>query len=216
MSRARKLRIAWLIWAVALLTNSTLWFVSNLENYTYAGPLGFIAITDGYIALPFTLKKTWGDWGWFSQEPWYTDTSHPNDYPWPINYDKRYYHVHAPAIVIRFAAVNIALIFVALPRFHRALRRSRSLSLLAASIVFFGLYVPMYLRSYRLPISLPIIWAVLQYYSLTSLNAAVISHRASLRGLCPTCRYNLTGNTSGVCPECGSATPTEPIRTADV
>jgi len=24
------------------------------------------------------------------------------------------------------------------------------------------------------------------------------------RGLCPVCSYNLTGNTSGVCPECGS------------
>jgi hypothetical protein len=27
------------------------------------------------------------------------------------------------------------------------------------------------------------------------------------RGLCPTCSYNLTGNTSGVCPECGNAIP---------
>ena len=24
-------------------------------------------------------------------------------------------------------------------------------------------------------------------------------------GLCPSCNYNLTGNTSGVCPECGRA-----------
>jgi hypothetical protein len=29
-------------------------------------------------------------------------------------------------------------------------------------------------------------------------------HRQSLRvGLCPACSYNITGNTSGVCPECG-------------
>jgi uncharacterized paraquat-inducible protein A len=26
-------------------------------------------------------------------------------------------------------------------------------------------------------------------------------------GFCPTCRYNLTGNTSGICPECGTAVP---------
>jgi hypothetical protein len=26
-------------------------------------------------------------------------------------------------------------------------------------------------------------------------------------GLCPTCRYDLAGNTTGICPECGLATP---------
>jgi hypothetical protein len=30
--------------------------------------------------------------------------------------------------------------------------------------------------------------------------------RKPQRGHCPTCSYNLTGNTSGVCPECGTAT----------
>ncbi len=29
-------------------------------------------------------------------------------------------------------------------------------------------------------------------------------HRRRKRGLCLTCAYNLTGNTSGVCPECGT------------
>jgi len=27
------------------------------------------------------------------------------------------------------------------------------------------------------------------------------------KGLCPTCSYDLTGNTSGTCPECGSPIP---------
>jgi predicted Zn-ribbon and HTH transcriptional regulator len=32
-------------------------------------------------------------------------------------------------------------------------------------------------------------------------------------GQCRGCRYDLTGNTSGICPECGSAfTPPEPVR----
>ena len=30
-----------------------------------------------------------------------------------------------------------------------------------------------------------------------------LRQRRSPRGHCPTCRYDLTGNTSGVCPECG-------------
>jgi len=30
-------------------------------------------------------------------------------------------------------------------------------------------------------------------------------HRRTNPGHCPACNYNLTGNTSGVCPECGTA-----------
>jgi hypothetical protein len=32
--------------------------------------------------------------------------------------------------------------------------------------------------------------------------------RRSCRGACPECSYDLTGNTSGTCPECGTAIPT--------
>ena len=31
-------------------------------------------------------------------------------------------------------------------------------------------------------------------------------------GSCPTCSYSLTGNTSGVCPECGTPVPKEPAE----
>ena len=34
-------------------------------------------------------------------------------------------------------------------------------------------------------------------------TAWVVRHRRVRRGLCPRCRYDLTGNVSGVCPECG-------------
>jgi len=33
---------------------------------------------------------------------------------------------------------------------------------------------------------------------------AVRHNRRRLRGLCPNCSYNLTGNTSEICPECGT------------
>ena len=42
--------------------------------------------------------------------------------------------------------------------------------------------------------TLPIVWIV--RFSL--------SHRAHQQGRCAICGYNLTGNTSGVCPECGT------------
>lgn len=35
---------------------------------------------------------------------------------------------------------------------------------------------------------------------------------APLRGCCPGCGYNLTGNVSGICPECGKAIES-PIET---
>ena len=38
-----------------------------------------------------------------------------------------------------------------------------------------------------------------------------LERRRSERGICKTCDYNLTGNLSGICPECGTAIP-ESVR----
>jgi hypothetical protein len=38
---------------------------------------------------------------------------------------------------------------------------------------------------------------------VSSIARRVRRHRRRLRGLCAQCGYNLTGNVSGTCPECG-------------
>jgi len=56
-------------------------------------------------------------------------------------------------------------------------------------------------------ISFPI-WLPAMLFSILPLRRLTLAmrHRKRARGgLCPTCSYNLFGNTSGVCPECGIA-----------
>ena len=47
--------------------------------------------------------------------------------------------------------------------------------------------------------------AVFLAFVLASGRVLVRRYRTPKPGRCPTCSYNLTGNTSGVCPECGAA-----------
>jgi len=59
----------------------------------------------------------------------------------------------------------------------------------------------------RYSIRLWLVVVVLAVLPLTWVNVASrnLYRRGALRrGGCPTCHYNLTGNTSGICPECGS------------
>jgi hypothetical protein len=48
-------------------------------------------------------------------------------------------------------------------------------------------------------------------YPIFLLRMAIRTRIRQRRGLCIPCGYNLTGNTSGICPECGTAiSPTSP------
>jgi hypothetical protein len=70
---------------------------------------------------------------------------------------------------------------------------------------FFGATVPSWtIDTDRLIVPL---WGpvalLLAYPALAFLSGALRRHRRRKKGLCQNCGYNLTGNVSGVCPECG-------------
>jgi len=63
--------------------------------------------------------------------------------------------------------------------------------------------------SHIVAVQLPFRWLVIGTSPLPIAWLAVITRqfwrkRLARTGICRTCSYNLTGNTSGVCPECGS------------
>ena len=71
----------------------------------------------------------------------------------------------------------------------------------------FGLGLPKSRRFARLSTGLTLpLWIPLALAAIPTL-ALWRRDRRPGPGHCPTCHYNLTGNTSGVCPECGTAIP---------
>ena len=62
-------------------------------------------------------------------------------------------------------------------------------------------------REWAIPLwSLALVFAI--YPTLFALGARRKRKRIST-GHCPSCNYNLTGNTSGICPECGTPCPSK-------
>lgn len=48
------------------------------------------------------------------------------------------------------------------------------------------------------------LWTLLTLFSLVTIIVGWRELRKIPPGHCPVCRYDLTGNTSGICPECGT------------
>jgi len=62
--------------------------------------------------------------------------------------------------------------------------------------------------------TLAVVWTIAQFLLLvlriSNRVAAIVKRgRRVRRGLCGACGYNLTGNVSGICPECGTMIPAE-------
>ncbi len=80
-----------------------------------------------------------------------------------------------------------------------------AMTLICTTMWLFGYNQPFRLRTIFSNDML--LWALLM--ALVSIPAIILAHRRPTPSYpaCPQCEYNLTGNTSGVCPECGTAIP---------
>lgn len=94
------------------------------------------------------------------------------------------------------------------PRFRRRLAKC-ALFLASIAVVCWWVEPPEAIRGgdFRLPGGIYIGGAMIALSLLP-----FIVRRRSETGHCQRCRYDLTGNLSGVCPECGQPTPAELIR----
>ncbi len=63
------------------------------------------------------------------------------------------------------------------------------------------------------PYSIPL-WIPFAAIGAPTVALWMLGRRRSKPGHCRRCNYNLTGNTSGICPECGEPTPAAPAPSA--
>jgi hypothetical protein len=85
-------------------------------------------------------------------------------------------------------------------------RTLRALSIITAAVVVYSVSAALAMHN------LPVVVIALAGTAAVMVPLWVLIYPAELReerrarGQCPQCGYDLTGNVSGVCPECGAAT----------
>jgi hypothetical protein len=92
------------------------------------------------------------------------------------------------------------------PRRPRGVMRWNFSGLAVASLLLCVALVALWVRSCRVDDTF-IFRKLFLSGRLWDLGATSVTNR-QVEGQCPICGYNLTGNTSGICPECGTAITT--------
>lgn len=82
-----------------------------------------------------------------------------------------------------------------------------------AHYVLFEVWQLSKVRHFRVGVSL-LAGLVATYPATAFIRGPLRRYRRRKRGLCVNCGYNLTGNVSGICPECGVHHATQRIRQA--
>lgn len=214
---SRRTRLRLVAWICAVVVLVALYAVGVERCVSYAGGSLFFVLTDGYVVVPFPDGKprTWGDWGWWVQDPWQNGVSYaqPHELALPRIKTTRQIQSRGLHVPLSFILVVMALI----PAMRRVRQRYHTISSggllrLAGGCLLCAFINPVaYLGlTFCHPTLASTVLMVLNATGLIVLVVAcqiLITSRRATRyppGHCQTCGYNLTGNVSGICPECGT------------
>lgn len=183
-----------------------LWTASARWCISYARGPFFLVASDGFLVIPIPdgRDRTWGDWGWWIQTPWrdrfyggFVDLI-----PW-VEETRQIgslgLHIPLPTVILLIFLVCYRRRISALPL--ETLRVVRWIALLV--LVFAWVAASRIQRAYYPHPAFAIL--VMDVVVLT-IWLASMRMRKCPEGYCESCGYNLTGNVSGICPECGTTT----------
>ncbi len=187
--------------ALACVVVAALTIISQDIGICYAGRFCCWSITDGLLVLPIAspLNPTWGPWGFWIQEPWRGGGSFASQAGCRT--------VSIPLIFIYWAM----LLRISWPTVCAAMRLPptvRELLKWAGNLVWIGLAWSASYIDYNLAIAVSTVMlpSVLLVFADSRSQRRL---RADKTPHCRLCNYNLTGNVSGICPECGTVISTQ-------
>lgn len=204
MSASLRLRFRFVLLVFACLATANIEYISHRVGICYAGSYVCWSLTDGLLVLPIAwpLSPTWGPWGLWLQEPWRGGGSFSSQAGCPT--------VSIPLIFIYWAL----LLAVVQPVVGLAMRLpppAREMLKWAGNLAWISLWCG---ASY-----IDQEWAiVVSAVILPSVMLVFLDRRVARRKRldptprCKACGYNLTGNVSGICPECGTHIATQSAR----
>lgn len=204
----RPRKFATLFCVLLLLLLIVSYFVSREWCISYASGDFFFVLTDGYFVIPWSdgRPRTWDDWGWWVQKPW-------DEYLWNpwFFYFRETRQIGGQGLHVSLDFLIMLTVFWITVRHVE--KKTHRQTLVIAIIGWFlytaGAYVysePSWLRGDLANLAGRIGAIIAIPSSLIAIKHFVRSRKIA-PGFCQKCRYNLFGNTTGRCPECGTPIP---------
>jgi len=208
MSRSQRKPIRFTLALIACVAAGALVSITHRVGICYAGSFFCWSLTDGMLVLPLRLSfsPNWGPWGFWLQAPWRGAGSFQSQIQTPT--------LSIPLVFIFWALLAVVarrLVWIVL-RLRAELREVlKWVCNLAWIWMAFGL-------SYLDDEAAVVLSAILvPSVMLVFMDRRVVRRRsADPTPRCKTCGYNLTGNVSGICPECGTLIPKSRHRLAQI